>query len=91
MIESVGPPTDSVATRIESNVAAENKNVDFDKLEKTVEERVIESTQEGTELFGEKDSGFNKDKNGIFFEKYDKKGNVLFRIPSEQRPVDEHV
>ncbi|WP_419659681.1 metal dependent phosphohydrolase [Desulfosarcina variabilis str. Montpellier] len=51
----------------------------------------VNPVQEGAELKEEKDSGYNMDKNGVFFEKYDKKGNVIFRIPSEKKPVDKHV
>ena len=97
MIEPIGESAVRMTTRSDTTMAVDNKDVALEKIEKSVEERPIESVQESTTAESESDteeektSGYNTDDNGIYFEKYDKKGNVIFRVPPEQKPIDEHA
>lgn len=97
MLEPIGESAVRMTTRTDSNLAVDNKDIALEKVEKILEERSIESLQESTKPESEenaeeeKSSGYDSDDNGIFFEKYDKDGNVIFRAPPEQKPIDEHA
>ena len=94
MLESIGESAVRMTTRMDSSHAVENRDVALQKAEKVVEERPIENADESTKPEADteqKTSGYNSDENGIFFEKYDKQGNVILRVPPEEKPIDEHV
>jgi len=94
MLEPIGEPAVRMTTRTDSNLTVENKDVDLQKIEKAVEERPIESSQESAEPEADtakKAGGYNIDDGGVFFEKYDKNGRVIFRAPPEKKPIDEHA
>ena len=88
MLEPIGESAVRMTTRTDSNLAVENRDVALQKIEKTIVERPIESFQEsakpesGTE---QKAGGYNIDDGGVFFEKYDKNGRVIFRAPPQQK------
>ena len=92
MLDSIGESAVRTTTRADNNLAVENKDVDLKKVEKTVEERPIESTRESDASGSDaekKTGGYDVDDGGVFFEKYDEKGNVIYRLPPEQKPIDE--
>lgn len=94
MLEPIGEPAVRTTTRIDNHVGVENKDVEQKKADKVVEERPIEHSQESTKPesdVGQKAGGYNADDEGIFFEKYDKDGNVIYRTPPEKKPIDELV
>ncbi|VTR65377.1 hypothetical protein DESC_310084 [Desulfosarcina cetonica] len=94
MIEPIGEPAVRMTTRVENPVSLENKDVALQKIEKAVEERPIESTQESEQMQSESDpenGAYQMDEEGIYFEKYDKNGNVVYRVPPEQKPIDERA
>ena len=94
MLESIGESAVRMTTRTDHHQALDNKAVDLEKVEKAAEERPVENTQEtaANEAENEQKKGsYNSDEDGIFFEKYDKKGNVIYRVPPEQKPIDELV
>ncbi len=92
MLDSIGESAVRTTTRADNNLAVETKDVDLKKVEKTVEERPIESTRK-SDASGrdaeKKTGGYDVDDSGVFFEKYDEKGNVIYRLPPEQKPIDE--
>ena len=92
MLHSIGESVVRTTTKVDNNLAVENKDISLAKTEKTVEDRPIEASEESTASDTEKDhktSGFDVDDKGVFFEKYDKKGNVVLRVPPERKPIDE--
>ena len=92
MLNSIGESVVRTTTKVDNNLAVENKDVTLAKTEKTVEERPIENSEETAKSEPEKEhksSAFNKDDRGVYFEKYDKKGNVILEVPPEKKPVDE--
>jgi hypothetical protein len=94
MLDTIGESTVRMTTRTDNNLAVEHKDIALQKVEKAVEERPIESAQKSTKPEsdgGKKTGGYNADDEGIFFEKYDEKGNVIYRTPPEQKPIDERV
>ena len=94
MIDAIGEPAVRTTTRTDNHLTVENKDVDLKKVEKAVEERPVEDARESTTQGSDSDKksgSYNVDENGVFYEKYDKDGNVVYRIPPEQKPIDEHV
>jgi hypothetical protein len=94
MLNTIGESAVRTTTRVDNNLAVENKDITLKKVEKALEERPIERSQESATPESEmekKTGGYKADDGGIFFEKYDKNGNVIFRTPPEQKPIDEHV
>jgi hypothetical protein len=94
MLNTIGESAVRTTTRVDNNLAVENKDVALKKDEKKIQERPIESAQEGAKPESEvkqKTGGYKADDGGIFFEKYDKNGNVIFRTPPEQKPIDQRV
>ncbi len=93
MLESIGESNVRMTSRVDHNHAVEDRNVaELQKTEKVVEERPVENTGESTKSEADTEqttSGYNSDENGVYFEKYDKQGNVIIRVPPEQKPIDE--
>ena len=92
MLNSIGESVVRTTTKADNNLSVENRDVILAKTEKSVEERPIESSEESTKTESEKNrkkGGFNVDDRGVFFEKYDKKGNVVLEVPPEKKPIDE--
>jgi hypothetical protein len=94
MLDTIGESAVRMTTRADNNLAVENKDVALKKAEKAVVERPIESTQKGAPPEADdrqKTGGYNTDDGDIFFEKYDKNGNVVYRLPPEKKPIDERA
>ena len=96
MLDSIGESVVRTTTRQDNNLGMDNKETAFQKIEKVVEERPVEASKEGAQPENKNDTNkkrasYKVDENGIFFEKYDKRGNVVFRAPPEKKPIDEHV
>ena len=93
MLETIGESAVRTTTRLDSNHALENRDAALQKAEKVVKERPIENAEESTKPESDtekKTSGYNSDENGTYFEKYDKQGNVILRVPPE-KPIDERA
>jgi hypothetical protein len=95
MLDTIGESAVRTTNRTDSNLAMENKDMALKKVAKVVEERPIERSQESTkpesDAHNNKTGGYDVDDGGVFFEKYDKNGNVIYRQPPEQKPIDEHA
>jgi len=94
MLDTIGESAVRTTVRTDNNLAVENRDITLKKVEKVVEERPIESPQESEKPEsdnGEKSGRYNTDDEGVFFEKYDKNGNVVYRLPPEQKPIDERA
>jgi hypothetical protein len=95
MLDAIGESAARTTARTDNNLAVGNKDVDLEKIEKAVNERPIEHSQESAKPesdAGGETGGYKADEGGIYFEKYDKNGNVVFRTPPEQqKPIDEHA
>lgn len=94
MLNTIGESVVRTTTRADNNLALENRDVTLEKTEKVVEERPVENSEESAQADPEEDrksSSYNIDETGVYFEKYDDKGNVVYRTPPEQKPIDERV
>jgi hypothetical protein len=92
MLNTIGESVVRTTTRADHNLAVENKDVTREKTEKILEERPVEDTEASAKAETGKDNkagGYKSDDKGVFYEKYDKKGNVVYRLPPEQKPIDE--
>ena len=94
MLDPIGEPAVRMTMQNETHQALEQKNAAQKKIEKAIEERPIESSESSSkpeENTEKKTGGYNLDDEGVFFEKYDKNGKVIFRAPPEQKPIDRHA
>ena len=92
MFNTIGESVVRTTTRADNNLALENRDVSLEKTEKVVEERPVENSDESAKSEPEgdrKSGGYAVDDKGVYFEKYDERGNVVYRIPPEQKPIDE--
>ena len=90
MLEPVREVAVRMTTRIEAYQTLGNRELALQKTEKVAEERPIENTQKSAtaELETEQETGgYNLDGGDIFYEKYDKNGNVIIRVPQEKKPI----
>ena len=94
MLETIGESIVRTTTRADHHVAAENRDVDLKKAERMVAERPIEGSAASRHTesdAADKKGGYVTDDGGVYYEKYDRKGNVIYRLPPEKKPIDEHV
>jgi len=94
MLNPISESVVRTTTRVDNNFVQENKDAALEKTAKATEERAVEDSEESTKpnLEDERDlSGYDVDDEGLYFEKYDKKGNVVYRLPPEKKPIDEIV
>ncbi len=92
MLESIGESAVRMTSRTDTHLAVEQKEIAQQKIAKAVQERPVENSRESAEADAEeKNGGYNVDDEGVFFEKYDKDGKVIFRVPPEQKPIDRHA
>ena len=94
MLEPLGDVVFRMTTLTEAHQTAGYKALAIQKTEKIAEERPIENTQKSAtaELETEQNTdGYNLDDGDISYEKYDRSGNVILRIPQEKKPIDEHA
>ena len=94
MLESISGSTVRMTEHTNNHLAVKNRDAAFQKALKVVEERPVVRSQEASETesdIEQKTGGYNSDDDGIFFEKYDEHGSVIFRVPQEHKPVDEFV
>jgi len=94
LLESISGSAVRMTERTNNHLAVKNRDVAFQKAAKVVEERPVVRSQEASETesdIEQKTGGYNSDDDGIFFEKYDEHGNVIFRVPQEHMPVDKFV
>ena len=94
MLESISGSTVRMTEHTNNHLAVKNRDAAFHKTVKVVEERPVARSQEASETesdIEQKTGGYNSDDDGIFFEKYDEHGSVIFRVPQEHKPVDEFV
>lgn len=94
MLELIGESAARMTSRTETHLAVEQKEIAQQKIAKVVRDRPVEGSRESAEPEADaeqKNGGYNVDDEGVFFEKYDKEGKVIFRVPPEQKPIDRHA
>ena len=97
MINNISEGTLRVASRIDPSVAVNDKEVNQQKERQIREARPVEHSEAGaqtrkenTQAETDKESGkFLFADKKIVFEKYDRNGELILRIPPSETPVDE--
>jgi hypothetical protein len=95
MINNISEGTLRVASKIDPSVAIHDKEINQQKDRQIREARPVEHSEAGDQTRkenAEADKGSGKflfaDKH-IVFEKYDRNGELILRIPPSEKPVDE--
>ncbi len=93
MLDTLGEATARIATRITTQVAGTENDQALQRVEKIREVRPVEKAEngQGTELKKEPEESstkYNLEDSKIVFEKYDKNGNLIIRIPPSMGKVD---
>jgi hypothetical protein len=98
MLDSVGQTSIQTLGRPENTVVAQEKKALIKKEIQLKENRPIEAAQEGAETRKKaaaeeqadmKHSAHTFENGRIIYEKYDNNGDLIFRQPPAEKPVDE--
>jgi len=99
MLDSVGQSAMQNLGRPETTLVAQEQKALSEKEAKVKENRPVESAQESAEgkrkaaeeEEGKKRSAHTLEEGRVIYEKYNKNGDVILRLPPEKKPVDEMV
>jgi len=95
MINNISEGALRVASKIDPSGAIHEKEVNQQKANELREARPVEKSDQGNKAEARKpkeDESTGKfllDEKRVVFEKYDKNGDLVLRIPPSQTPVDE--
>jgi hypothetical protein len=97
MINNITESTLRVASKIDPSGAIHEKEVNQQKAREVREARAIEKSDQGSKAEArnakedETTSKFRQDDRRMVFEKYDRNGDLILRIPPSLTPVDKVV
>jgi hypothetical protein len=96
MINSISEGTLRTAIKTDPSEAIHDRQVHQAKSEEIRKARPIENTESGSKTGSkssqqEPTSKYLLDENTVVFEKYNKSGEVLYRLPPKYKPVDERA
>jgi hypothetical protein len=95
MINNISEATVRVATKVDPSSAIHEKEVAAQKAKELREARPVEKGEAGDQTDtdhqrkGKDSSRYMIENNQIVFEKYNKKGELIYRLPPSDSPVDE--
>lgn len=97
MINNISETTLRIASKIDPSGAIHDKEVMAQKAKELRKERPVERAESGNQTQAENrskkedSSRYMMDNDRIVFEKYNKNGDLIFRLPPSEKPVDKHV
>ena len=95
MINNISEGLVRTATKVDPSGMIHEKEVNQQKAEKIREARPVErpgsDNKTETRSFSEKDSKYIMEHKRLVFEKYNKDGDLVFRVPPSSQPVDERA
>ena len=94
MLDSIGESALKTTVTTAAKPVAGDKNAALNKTHKRVAERPAGDAQESTAAesnLSKSSSRFIVEESGLFFEKYDKQGNVVSRLPVQKKSINRHV
>jgi hypothetical protein len=97
MINNISETTLRIASKIDPSGAIHDKEVTAQKAKELRKARPVEKSEQGNQAQvdsrrkKEDSSRYLMDDNRIVFEKYNKNGDLIFRLPPSDKPVDKHV
>jgi len=92
MLDPLGKVDVRMTIRTDGYQTTRSRDLAIHKAEKVVEKRPLDNVKESATIessAGQKTDGYNLESGGIFYEKYDKNGNVIIRVPREKKPIDD--
>lgn len=97
MFDPIGEPNVRTVIRPEPNITINEKESQVQREQKLYELRSIEKSENSSKIKKEKDNDQENQKNAkyrqedkkIIYEKYDKNGELIFRMPPKKKPLDE--
>ena len=97
MINNISETTLRVASKIDPSGAIHDKEVTAQKAKELRQARPVEKSEAGNQAQAENrrkkedSSRYLMDDDRIVFEKYNKNGDLIFRLPPSDKPVDKRV
>ena len=95
MINNISEGLVRAATKVDPSGMIHDKEMNQQRADKVREARPGENAGSGnkteTKSSGKKDSKYIMEQQKLVFEKYNKDGDVVFRLPQSSRPVDERA
>lgn len=97
MINNISEGALRIVSKIETVGAAQERELSQQKAQEIRQVRPVEKSEAGNpgdKQKPEKEEDSSKyvvEDHRLVFEKYDSKGELIFRIPPPQKPVDQHV
>ena len=94
MINNISEGVLRTTTKVDPSNMIHEKEMGHQKLEQAKENRPVENSESGAkpenrDARDEKSSRFMRVENTMVFEKYDRNGDVILRIPPLTKPVNE--
>jgi hypothetical protein len=96
MFDSIGEPNVRAIVRPEPSIAINAKELQAQQEQKVRESRPIEKSENDSKIKDEKKeeekqqtAKYRQEDDRIIYEKYNKNGELIFRIPPKQNPLDE--
>ena len=95
MFDPIGEPNVRTIVRPEPNIEISEREIQTQQERKVQELRSIEKSENGSKIKKEKkeqenqrSAKYRQEDDKIIYEKYDKNGELIFRMPPKKRPVD---
>lgn len=96
MFDPIGEPNVRTVLRPEPNIAVNEKDIQTQQEQKLRELRIIEKNENGSEINKERKeeekqqtAKYRQEDGKIIYEKYNKNGEIVLRIPPKEKPLDE--
>lgn len=96
MFDPIGEPNVRTILRPEPNIAINEKEIQTQQEQRVRESRAIEKSENGSEIKKEKQeeekeqtAKYTQEEDRIVYEKYNKNGELVLRIPPKEKPLDE--
>ncbi len=96
MFDPIGEPNVRTILRPEPNIQINERELQIQKDQKLRESRTIEQSEDSSEIKNEnsekdkkQSSKYKMEEDRIIYEKYNRNGELIFRIPPKQNPLDE--
>lgn len=97
MINNISEGALRIVSKIDTVGAVQERELSQQKAQELRQVRPVEKSEAGSPGNKQKpkkeedSSKYVVEENRLVFEKYDSKGELIFRIPPSQKPVDQHV
>ena len=95
MINTISEGTMRTAVKIDPGEAIHDRQINQAKSDEIRKARPVENMESGSKAGSktqkEPSSRYLMEENRVVFEKYNKDGELLYRLPPKHKPVDERV